>query len=318
MLFSLFCIYYVTVQYLKNTDEVRFENDFEQVHKNIQTVSPLLLDKPYGTTINSIIPWAQKTLHTIDEGKLLKVFAYEADDDIYLLYFLYFDNEDSTSTNKEKTSLQLHEIKYGQSESNLLATYYDLNFEYDENLHSFGNYFFKNDYFYYYTIPFYEEVLVDNIPVNDNDEAINKFAYQLNSHIPPERIYEEEFPYAADYDVYFNHNNAHKISIDFDSSAVTLINEQDKKEPLFWPDQDAWSVGSFIWSDDNTKLFFDNHGSQAACIWQYHLKTRSLEKIIPEHEARDPFFFNYKNKEYILYIENNTIKAAIQSQIISP
>nr|VFJ61194.1 MAG: Caspase domain-containing protein [Candidatus Kentron sp. DK] len=64
-----------------------------------------------------------------------------------------------------------------------------------------------------------------------------------------------------------------------------------------------WSIGKILWSDDSARIYFDNSGA-VACIWEYDVPERLLSKIVPEHGALHPFFFRYKNKDYILYVEN--------------
>lgn len=43
---------------------------------------------------------------------------------------------------------------------------------------------------------------------------------------------------------------------------------------------------------------------------RYDLATKELAKIIPEHEAKAPFAFEFHGKEYVVYIEENMIKVA--------
>ena len=47
-----------------------------------------------------------------------------------------------------------------------------------------------------------------------------------------------------------------------------------------------------------------------ACIWMVNLSNRKVKKIVPEHEAIHPYFFIYKNQEYIAYLEENKIMLA--------
>jgi hypothetical protein len=72
-----------------------------------------------------------------------------------------------------------------------------------------------------------------------------------------------------------------------------------------------WSIGSIIWSDDNTRIFFDNSGA-VACIWEYNIAERELRKIVPEHSARQPYFFRYQNRDYVLYINGQDLMVATE------
>ncbi len=65
------------------------------------------------------------------------------------------------------------------------------------------------------------------------------------------------------------------------------------------------SIGRIIWAGDSENLFFDNAGA-VACVWKYALKSRILQKIVPEHEARAPVFFRFDGREYIVYVDSTT------------
>lgn len=73
----------------------------------------------------------------------------------------------------------------------------------------------------------------------------------------------------------------------------------------------GWSIGNIIWADDNTRIFFDNAGA-VACIWEYRITERKLRKIVPEHSAWYPFFFRYRNKDYILYVDRGNLMVATE------
>lgn len=63
-----------------------------------------------------------------------------------------------------------------------------------------------------------------------------------------------------------------------------------------------WSIGSIIWSDDSEAIFFDNAGA-VACVWKYTISHRVLQKIVPEHQTRSPFFLRLEGRDFILYVE---------------
>ena len=66
-------------------------------------------------------------------------------------------------------------------------------------------------------------------------------------------------------------------------------------------------IGGTTWHSRKNKLYFDNSGITYACIWEINLEDNTVNKIVPEHKAIHPFFFEIKNKEYISYVEENKI-----------
>jgi len=83
-----------------------------------------------------------------------------------------------------------------------------------------------------------------------------------------------------------------------DKSTDTLINQEYRG---------SWSFGRGSWDDKSTKFYFDNSGA-VACIWEVDVERKTLNKIVPEHYADHPFFFNKDSTTYIAYCENNCIK----------
>lgn len=70
-----------------------------------------------------------------------------------------------------------------------------------------------------------------------------------------------------------------------------------------------WSIGQIAWAANSEDLFFDNYGA-VACIWRYNLRTKELQKIVPDHDARQPFPFFYDGVEHIAYVQDHTIRVA--------
>ncbi|TXR54318.1 hypothetical protein [Reinekea thalattae] len=68
-------------------------------------------------------------------------------------------------------------------------------------------------------------------------------------------------------------------------------------------------IGQFEWSDDSTKFYFDNSGG-FACIWEYDIENKRLHKIVPEHEAKYPYYLNIEGREFIFYREGAKIMVA--------
>jgi hypothetical protein len=70
------------------------------------------------------------------------------------------------------------------------------------------------------------------------------------------------------------------------------------------------SYGGLSWNSAGNVLYFDNSGIDYACIWQFNTLTRKVSKIIPEHEAFQPFSFMFGGEEMIAYVLRNTIMVA--------
>lgn len=49
-------------------------------------------------------------------------------------------------------------------------------------------------------------------------------------------------------------------------------------------------VNNYTWSNDSSKLYFDNSGS-SACIWELDFNSNQVNKIVPEHEAENPVVY---------------------------
>ncbi|UTM59307.1 lysozyme inhibitor LprI family protein [Photobacterium sp. CCB-ST2H9] len=63
-----------------------------------------------------------------------------------------------------------------------------------------------------------------------------------------------------------------------------------------------WTIYNMVWSEDNQSIYFDNYAMQKACIWKYDVHGDVVHKIVPEHEAINPFPFTYQGQEFIVYI----------------
>lgn len=66
--------------------------------------------------------------------------------------------------------------------------------------------------------------------------------------------------------------------------------------------------GSMHWHPDGDILFFDNSGICYACIWMINIKTQTVKKLVPEHEAIHPWFSIRNEQEYLAYVQGNEIR----------
>ncbi|TPN85859.1 hypothetical protein [Aquimarina algicola] len=91
-----------------------------------------------------------------------------------------------------------------------------------------------------------------------------------------------------------------KVEFDFSSffNPMTegVVTDIDNERDVFF--------GSMCWHKTDNKLYFDNSGFDYRCIWEADINNKRVVKIVPEHEAIQPFFIN---KKYITYVENNKI-----------
>ncbi len=65
--------------------------------------------------------------------------------------------------------------------------------------------------------------------------------------------------------------------------------------------------GGVCWHSRKNILYFDNSGMTFRCIWKIDFDKNKVTKIVPEHEAIHPFFFETSKREYIAYVEKNKI-----------
>jgi len=84
----------------------------------------------------------------------------------------------------------------------------------------------------------------------------------------------------------------------YDNGDQFYLDSDTKKTILF---------GGISWHNRKNILYFDNSGITFRCIWKIDFDKDTVSKIVPEHEAIHPYFFEVKNKEYIAYVERNKI-----------
>ncbi len=110
---------------------------------------------------------------------------------------------------------------------------------------------------------------------------------------------------------YIPTSNLKQISFDFEThffSDSYLDNNLGYSREQVDPDiNDEVFFGGMCWHTRKPILFFDNYGIDTRCIWKANLDNKSIEKIVPEHDALQPYFFEIKNNEYLAYVEKNKI-----------
>ncbi len=74
-----------------------------------------------------------------------------------------------------------------------------------------------------------------------------------------------------------------------------------------YDESSSFAIGYLSWDYQGTNLFFDNSNIQLACIWKTDVKRRVTTKIVPEHDAICPFYFEFKGKPYVAYTYHNQL-----------
>ncbi len=66
------------------------------------------------------------------------------------------------------------------------------------------------------------------------------------------------------------------------------------------PRYTGWDFHSGDWNDDSKRFYFDNEGGNA-CIWELDIENKTITKIVPEHSAKSPYYYNYQGKDCVVY-----------------
>lgn len=306
-------------------DQNIFEKNFIQVYKNKEPISPLILTKKGKAKPVSIIPWKQKVVYELDkEGLLVRVMAYEKDNDIEFIFFVLTLGEERYERDSRYSDgvMSVYRLKKGavtrlysyKQEISLADNADDLT-EYS----SVGWNIFNNDHFDFLKDRFYFS------PFGCESIAKNKF-YDAT-------CYKYQYFYRDDVvrkggsyktkdnmeHLKWNHQHTKFVDEDFKLQSGYLRNGKKVLESEFeydleinkkLIDQNDFMISSTFWSNNDRVIYFDNHNLAIACIWRYDLVTKELSKIVPEHEAKAPFAFEYHGKEYVVYIEEKMIKVA--------
>lgn len=303
-----------------------FEANFAQVYKKIEPISPLILTKKGKAKPIAIIPWKQKVIYQLDkEGLLVRVMAYEKNNDIEYVFFVLtlgeekYENEHRYSDGMMTVYLLKKGVAtrlFGYKQAISLADNADDITEYSSvgwNVINDKHFDFFKDRFYFNPI-YCERVL--------HGQSYDSSCYQYQ-YIYGDNVVRKGNGFSVKDNIgYLKWNNQHTkfIDQDFKLQSGFLRNGKQVLTTEFEYDleinkklgdtADHFIISSTFWSNDNRFIYFDNHNLAIACIWRYDLGTKELSKIVPEHEAKAPFAFTYHGKEYVVYIEENMIKLA--------
>lgn len=262
-------------------DQNIFEKFFIQVYKNKEPISPLILTKKGKAKPVLIIPWKQKVVYELDqEGLIVRVMAYEKNNDIEYIFFVltlgeekydrdirYSDGKMSVYRLKKGVSTRLY--SYNQSISladnaDEISGYSSVGWNVMNNKH-FD--FFKNRFYF-------SPIGCESVPKNNHFDA-TCYRYQ---YIYGDDIIRKAGAYMVKDDIgYFKWNQSHTkfIDEDFKLSVGHIKNGKAVLDTEFENDlalnkrlddtADHFVIGSTIWSKDDNVIYFDNHNLALAC-----------------------------------------------------
>ncbi len=72
-------------------------------------------------------------------------------------------------------------------------------------------------------------------------------------------------------------------------------------------DPEMYALGYLSWDYKGDNLFFCNSNIVLACIWKLDIQEADIKRIVPEHNAIHPFYFEYYDKSMVLYVEDNKL-----------
>ncbi|WP_062054328.1 hypothetical protein [Aquimarina longa] len=253
-----------------------------------------------------------------DTVSISKVYLYELDKNKNIFIV------DSLPVTKSGGNYYYEDLFLSRQYDNLILKK-DCLFYYKENQNllqdTTDNYSFRN-YFKYKLgskeqpikieknqLPFKEDKisigLYDVKATIDSKKSIVALTNSSNIFILKNKLWQDNI-HALDTINPYRFSESYKNSINIQLSTYPQFEYHDSTEPC--PLNAMF--GSMSWDDRGKVLYFDNSAICQACIWKIDIKTKELIKIVPEHEAIDPYFFKEKGKENIAYVYKNCIQLA--------
>ena len=312
---------------LKRVEESKdFSKNFIEKYTKPQTLAPIFLKDMKETKPKEIVPWKQKTVLSIDKEDelLVHVLAYEKDDDVEFIYFvqtLVARGDESEGTEYAKGKILMYKFSYKERDIVKLTEFDNKIIINDKGidettldgwtLNNFQEFILDKGYLYFD---------VKSCKSKKGSNHIDAFCYKSKYKFGESQVTDadgymtknwyDRWNYRHDTFVFsgegldMGHNEANK------SATKSLFTIKSFKDKVIREETIPFCIGGISWSEDDKVLYFDNHDIALACIWRYDLETKELSKIVPEHEASNPFGFTFKGKEYVVYIEDKKIKVA--------
>ncbi|WP_430811602.1 MULTISPECIES: hypothetical protein [unclassified Carboxylicivirga] len=147
----------------------------------------------------------------------------------------------------------------------------------------------------------------------EDKELINVLSMKIQGHASAGRSsYRSSFPSRSGrFRIEFKDVDLilHKMKIVEDDFAGDLLVPISSKTLISQQYDGSWSFGSGVWNNEETKFYFDNTGA-VACIWELDVEKNTLNKIVPEHEAFNPFIINNETEKVLGFFLGNSIMIA--------
>ncbi|PSS53710.1 lysozyme inhibitor LprI family protein [Pseudomonas sp. BBP2017] len=142
-------------------------------------------------------------------------------------------------------------------------------------------------------------------------EAEQSMAYTLGSKLAPQpstRLYAAE-PSSMRF-------SKARIAQDLNADNTGLLlhypytHDGNSYDRVMDPNDGGWSLVNPVWNETRPVLYFDNSGD-FACVWRVDLQHKTLEKIVPEHEAISAYPVDVLGREAVVYLETDRLMVAI-------
>ncbi len=85
------------------------------------------------------------------------------------------------------------------------------------------------------------------------------------------------------------------------------LHDIDNNNELLEAPHSSYALGYLSWNYEGNCLFFCNSNIELACIWKLDIQNRSISRIVPEHDAIHPFYFEYQGRSVVIYVEKNKL-----------
>jgi len=290
---------------MNKKQEKVFYDGFLQTHTQIQDLSPLEIDNPNLVNVKETIPWKTQTLASVEYGYVWKTIPYKVHGALRYIFVVSHPNSESIGLYEIGTDRSFFRIK----------TFYGVSLSSNDILHYIVDnkkYYFKNkttNEFFVYTLNSKEKMkkikhlVSQQFSTEPSMGAIisHDASMTLDAEWTVEKYYHE-----SDY------TNEDGSDSDITIQGLKITNNNNHQEKILFSYQvhsnsDGWYIGHTLFSENDSNIYFDNAGG-FACIWKYAFQGKTLEKIVPEHKTDLLKVFSYKNKDYILYVEEDVDK----------
>jgi tetratricopeptide (TPR) repeat protein len=296
---------------LKRIEESKdFSKGFIEKYKEVQTLAPIFLKEMKETKPLEIVPWMQKTILTVEKenGLLVNVLAYEKDDDVEIVYFVQTlmekENRDE-DIEYAKGKIIMYKFSFKERDITTLSLY--------DSTILLGKKGFDGTTLDGWTFYNLQEFILDkgylyfdvkSCESKKGSNHIDAFCYKSKYRFGDNNITDSNDYMTKNWYKRWNHKHdtfvysgdSFNIGQIENNKTVTksLFTIKSFKNKIIREESIPFTIGGVSWSEDDKVLYFDNHDIELACIWRYDLESKELSKIVPEHEAQQPFAFTFR------------------------